>query len=199
MWQDSQLKTSTTQLISLAGFPARSTTRLLVPFQYRDSAYVVNADELGLSVKSYFNLEPERGRFLLTVGAPTLATFLLFVGIAWLGSHYSKKYFDALLKKLQALEENTHEELQALNRRSAHSKALLVRRLTDCRLELDFWRDTVRGALGPKSVGVADRIISSVTHVLGTYSTQERTRGSMDEVLALGEALAAENAAATGK
>ena len=197
MWQEPQLKTKASQLVSLAGFPARSATRLLVPLQDdSDTAYVANAGELGLSARLYANVEWRQRVFDLWA-LNTAVCVLMLITLALLANHL----LDKNQKKVQRLADEGHElrqelrdELAAVKKIKAHTISVLVRRLADCRLELDFWRDTIRSALGSRSAGVADRIISSVTRLLGTYSTQDRTRGSMNDVVALAEALAAENA-----
>jgi hypothetical protein len=197
MWQDAQLKTKESQLVSLAGFPARSATRLLVPLQDdSDTAYVANAGELGLSARLYANVEWRQRGFDLWALITAVSALTLIISAL-----VTNRMLDKNQKKIQGLANEGHElrqefrdEVVAVKKTQAHTISVLARRLAECHLELDFWRDTIRSALGSRSAGVADRIISSVTKILGTYSTQDRTRGSMNEVVALAEILAAENA-----
>ena len=184
MWQDAQ-------------FPARSATRLLVPLQDdSDTAYVANAGELGLSARLYANVEWRQRGFDLWALITAVSALTLIISAL-----VTNRMLDKNQKKIQGLANEGHElrqefrdEVVAVKKTQAHTISVLARRLAECHLELDFWRDTIRSALGSRSAGVADRIISSVTKILGTYSTQDRTRGSMNEVVALAEILAAENA-----
>jgi len=78
-------------------------------------------------------------------------------------------------KELNRTREQLHkvgEELKEIKLIWARHRLILLRRISDYRKELDFWRDSIRKAIYQQSGNdLSDGIILEITKKLGTYGT----------------------------
>lgn len=79
-------------------------------------------------------------------------------------------------------------DLKALRATMLRYKITLLRRISDYRKELDFWHDTLRKAVS-SGEGARERLLTSITSILRTYTTRERSAGDIEAIEALAREL----------
>ncbi len=199
---------TSSQLVTIDGVAGHTTLHVLLPaVDPRTPNGVGVRDTAGLSIEHVrYDALPPKGadRARDAIPGALLSAFLIFLVYLWFEMQESKRHRQlearladskeersAMVKqqdKLNADLDRIRQEVLSVRKSHFRERATVLRRLRDYSIELEFWRGTVRRAIGANS-SQSRALFEAITSTLKTFGTQDGAARDFETITALAESI----------
>lgn len=178
-----QLSSQAYNIVLLSGVKPHSLTRLFLPMPMSNDVEccdVPNASDLNLRVNKGSSASTPYKDIITNSALTSVVVAILYaLTLYWTSTMVRKsqsesRIIDEELRKVTEKLHKVEEELKDIRLIGARHRAVLLRRISDYRKELEFWRDSIRKAIYQRRGNdLSDGIIFEITKKLGTYGTAD--------------------------